>query len=290
MVGPVLLALVAATVPPASAQERRPAYVALGDSYSAGEGVGPYEPGTDTVENRCHRGNGAFPKIFAGGATGTGYDLTFAACGGARARHVTSDEQYAGDQPGGQVGALGRLGESRPGDVVSITIGGNDARFGEIVRACVVGLLPCFLLYADEAEWIEQIVRPRLRQTYAALRAGAPAARIFAVTYPQIFQTDRECARDLGISRREKSWIRERTAQLNRVVAEEAGRAGLDAVDAADVFAGHEICTGEPWVFGFFEGDGAFHPDVEGHGALASRFAAAVGWVAPITAEPFIKQ
>lgn len=255
---------------------RSPVYAALGDSYSAGEGVAPYEPGTDELTNKCHRSEGAWPKLLAGAEPVEGRVLRFVACGGARTGHVVSEEQYAGDQTGGQVSALRALEGHSARDVVTVTIGGNDARFGEVVRACVVGVLPCSFTYADEDEWIEEQVRPALAMTFEALREAAPQARIFAVTYPQIFQTEDECRRDMLISPREKRWIRARTAQLNEVIAEEAGRAGLTPVDVGDAFAGHEICTAEPWAWGVLEGDGAFHPTAEGHRALAERIAEAV--------------
>lgn len=268
----------------APALERVAVYAALGDSYSAGEGVAPYETGTDEIANRCHRSEGSWPKLLAGGALGTGRILRFVACGGARTRHVLADEQYAGDQSGGQVSALRALDGESPDDVVTLTIGGNDARFGEIIRACVVGLLPCYTLYADEERWIEEVVRPALAKTFEVLREAAPAARIYAVTYPQIFQTGNECRRDLLISAGEKRWIRARTAQLNAVITDEAGAAGLIPVDAGAALAGHEICTAEPWVWGLGQGDGAFHPNAEGHAALARHVVESVG------ATPFINR
>ncbi len=255
---------------------RSPVYTALGDSYSAGEGVAPYEPGTDDLANKCHRSEGAWPKLLARLEPLEGRVLRFVACGGARTGHVLSEEQYAGDQTGGQVSALRALEGHSAKDVVTVTIGGNDARFGEVVRACVVGVLPCSFTYADEDEWIEEQVRPALAKTYEALREAAPQARIFAVTYPQIFQTEDECRRDMLISPREKGWIRARTAQLNQVITEEAERAGLTPLDVGDAFEGHEICTAEPWAWGVLEGDGAFHPTAEGHQALAEWIAEAI--------------
>src|SRR5947209_100739 len=35
-------------------------YVALGDSYSAGEGLEPYQEGSDTEHDRCHRSDNAY--------------------------------------------------------------------------------------------------------------------------------------------------------------------------------------------------------------------------------------
>ncbi|MGH9000059.1 MAG: SGNH/GDSL hydrolase family protein [Acidimicrobiia bacterium] len=241
----------------------------MGDSYSAGEGVPPYEAGSDEALNRCHRSHRSYPHLLA--AAGASHRLRFVACGGARTTHVTGEEQYQGDQPGGQISALRSSGGD--GSVASITIGGNDARFGEIMLACIVALLPCSLTHADEARWIDEVVRPLLAHTYAALRAAAPTTRIFVLTYPQIFQTGDECWGDIGISAREKRWIRERTAQLNAVIVAEAESAGLIAVDVTDAFAGHEICTDDPWAFGFFGGDGRFHPNAEGHRVLAEALA-----------------
>jgi lysophospholipase L1-like esterase len=267
--------------PLAAAEEppllRSPVYAALGDSYSAGEGVAPYEAGTDDVTNKCHRSEAAWPKLLATREPVEGRVLRFVACGGARTGHVLSEEQYPGDQTGGQVSALRALEGHSSADVVTVTIGGNDARFGEIVRACVLGVLPCSWTYSDEQQWIEEVVRPALAKTFEALREAAPRARIFAVTYPQIFQTGDECRRDMLISPREKRWIRERTAQLNSVIVEEAEGAGLIPVDVGDAFAGHEICTAEPWAWGVLEGDGAFHPTGEGHEVLAEWVARAVG-------------
>ena len=40
--------------------------MALGDSYSSGEGNPPYEAGTDTPSNMCHRSNTASYASFIG--------------------------------------------------------------------------------------------------------------------------------------------------------------------------------------------------------------------------------
>lgn len=280
------LALLLMAAGPAAAEEpARPAYLALGDSYSAGEGVEPYDPGTDVPENRCHRGGG-YPRVLSGLETGAGYELVFVACGGARTNHVRSDEQRPGDQPGGQRSVLAARPGGGAGDIVSLTIGGNDARFGEVLRSCIVGLLPCSIRHADEGVHIEQTVRPLLADTYAELRAAAPAARIFVMTYPQIFQNGRECLGDAGISPWEKRWIRARTAQLNDVVVEEATRAGLIPVDVEDAFSGHEICTDDAWAFGLGRTSGRFHPNAAGHLAMAQALAAALTGAPPAQPEP----
>src|SRR5687768_3136073 len=68
-------------------------YVALGDSYSAGEGLTPYKPGTqdrDDGGNRCHRSNHAYP-VKVGAALAV--EPVFVACSGAEAQHLFDSVQ-----------------------------------------------------------------------------------------------------------------------------------------------------------------------------------------------------
>jgi peptidoglycan hydrolase-like protein with peptidoglycan-binding domain len=48
------------TTSPATAQPLQ--YVALGDSYSSGEGLDPFLPGTDTLTDTCHRSTQAYSQ------------------------------------------------------------------------------------------------------------------------------------------------------------------------------------------------------------------------------------
>ena len=40
-------------------------FIALGDSYSSGEGVPPFETGTDTHYDTCHRSQNAWPYLLS---------------------------------------------------------------------------------------------------------------------------------------------------------------------------------------------------------------------------------
>ncbi|MGH7747222.1 MAG: GDSL-type esterase/lipase family protein, partial [Candidatus Dormibacteria bacterium] len=90
------------------------AYAALGDSYVSGNGSGS-EDGTD-----CRRSANAYPAQFAK-ASGHFALTDFAACTGAT---ISSVERS-------QLGGIG------PARLVSVTVGGNDARFGEIIIDCL---------------------------------------------------------------------------------------------------------------------------------------------------------
>jgi GDSL-like Lipase/Acylhydrolase family len=112
-------------------QPPAPDYVALGDSYSAGEGLSPYLSGTDTGDplDRCHRSSDAYGPLLDD-ALGLA-DFTFVACSGA----VTQDflaSNHAFSVEDAQVRAL----KDSTG-LVTFTVGGNDAGFAEALDACV---------------------------------------------------------------------------------------------------------------------------------------------------------
>ncbi len=165
---------VAAVVAPAGG-DPRPWYVALGDSYSSGVGAEPYPPGA------CQRSDGAYAPRFTRSSAGAGYDLVFVACSGAETRHVVSEGQREAGVRHPQIQKVRDLAEFVR--LVTITIGGNDARFGEILHACVTGFRSCTVTYGpggergDQGEWIERVVRPRLVQTYRARRPRRPGRR-----------------------------------------------------------------------------------------------------------------
>lgn len=89
-------------------------YVALGDSYSSGTGTGSYlSDGTS-----CQRSVYAYPSLIA---AGKGYALDLRACSGATTADVTNV----------QLGALG-AGTA----LVTITAGGNDTGFADVLTEC----------------------------------------------------------------------------------------------------------------------------------------------------------
>ena len=108
-----LLALLVGALPAAAAPA---SYVALGDSYSSGTGTRSYiSDGTS-----CQRSVYAYPSLIA---SAKGYSLVFRACSGATVADVTST----------QLSALG-TGTA----YVSISVGGNDAGFADVLTECAL--------------------------------------------------------------------------------------------------------------------------------------------------------
>lgn len=97
----------------------KPAYIALGDSYSSGEGLGPFLAGSGA----CDRSPEAFPELVARRLGGV--ILRFLACSGASISQI-----------GGQVKALSTE-VLRHAELTTVTAGGNDLSFTGLIAACV---------------------------------------------------------------------------------------------------------------------------------------------------------
>lgn len=93
------------------------AYVALGDSYSSGEGLPPYLWGSNTWRNQCHRSPQGYAPQLARARRGS---FAFAACSGATTNDLFSMSHNSRAE-GPQLDALGPDTQ-----VVTLTIGGND--------------------------------------------------------------------------------------------------------------------------------------------------------------------
>ncbi len=195
-------------------------YVALGDSYSSGEGDPPYEAGTTPPQDpnllnsgtfdHCHRSQQAYGPL-VGGILDLGATI-FKACSGA----VTED--FFNENPNNEPEPA-QLSWLEPSDqTVTFTIGGNDAGFVHIVEECVAGLRSTFpfvqkfgcstdkSLQEETEQRLEALEgrslaftpppehRPirSLKEVIEAVHTRAPAARIVVGGYPQLFGSKRK--------------------------------------------------------------------------------------------------
>lgn len=225
------------------------AIAALGDSFMSGEGAESFFDGTnDEGRNECRRAPTAYAAKLAdpqhqGEAEGKLPDrLVFIACSGAKAAHINEETQYP-EEPGGKQGAqtqIEQLAAVRDDvDVVLLSIGGNDAGFGEIGRACV---LPGNCAEIGES-WLEGLstLGEKLRVAYGEIKnnvkAGTP---VLVMPYP-IALTERACRSSL-LADDEHRFLVGFTRQLNAVVRHAAEAMGFlyvadieTSLDQADI-------------------------------------------------------
>jgi lysophospholipase L1-like esterase len=223
-------------------------YVALGDSYSSGVGTGVY----DSASGACARSPLSYPPLWS--AERRPASFGFAACSGAKTADVRAN----------QISAL-----QQGTDLVTITIGGNDAEFGAVVQTCTVAESDrtCFAA-VDAAEAFSRSVLPdRLTRTYAEIRRVAPRAQVIVLGYPRLFDLTPHCAepRVPNLARREK--LNEGADVLNDVIQFASQQSGFGFTDVRGRFAGHGVCSADPWINGpsVPPSVGPYHPNQTGY-------------------------
>jgi lysophospholipase L1-like esterase len=211
---------------PAGAATNAANYVALGDSYSSGVGSGDYDP----ASGDCDRSPHAYPQLWANEHASSTF--AFLACSGA-----TTDDVLAN-----QVSAL-----SASTTAVSMTIGGNDAGFSDVMETCVLGSdSTCDDALNTATNYINTTLPGKLDNLYATIRQDAPSASVVVLGYPRFYQVPGSCI--LGLSEHKRTAINAAADTLDGVIAARVAAAGFTFSDVRDEFTGHEICSDDAWL------------------------------------------
>ena len=229
--------------PPALAAP--PPYVALGDSYSSGTGTRSYiSDGTS-----CQRSTSAYPRLVA---AARGYALNFRACSGARVADVTNT----------QLGAL-----STATRYVTISVGGNDAGFADVLTECATPWWAgdCDGAIDDAQAFINNTLPGRLSTLYASIRAKAPNARVVVVGYPRIFMGE-DCNAGTWFSPAEQTRLNQTADLLNSRTSTQASARGFAFANPTSRFVGHAVCDDVEWINGLSNPvSESYHPNKPGH-------------------------
>ena len=255
---------------------RRRTLLALGDSYSSGQGAGDYDPTTKVRANTCYRSPYAWPQVLAE-ESGL-FPIQSLACSGARIDDV--DDGRSSREPERQISQISRIGVigGQP-DVITLTIGGNDVGFKNVLGACVAPT-DCTRRYrkpsGDLLEQRIEKVSDELPALYRKIVDAAPRAKVVVTGYPRLFAADvstsrsGNCAAGGLISAREAGYLNDVGRSLSLAIRRAALAANVEYVDVTEAFDGHELrCTGEPYVHSLHASRDSFHPTKRGHAQLA---------------------
>jgi lysophospholipase L1-like esterase len=260
-------------------------YVALGDSYSSGEGDPPYLSGTNiSGVDTCHRSALSYPFDTEIALGFFSQSFSFHACSGATIQDF-SDANQADHEPA-QLSWL----NSQTG-LVTLTIGGNNADFKDVMESCVIAEVTgvsCQSLWNSKVNAAINLMGTNrsnnpesLVQLYQKIKAKAPNAKILVVGYPRLFPANPpgSCATGvpgLYFSQSDMSWVNSEIQKLDGVIKAAAVSGGVSYVDTYSVFSGHELCTSNPDINSVvLPTEGSFHPNINGHDALAQLVEAA---------------
>ncbi|MET7476191.1 SGNH/GDSL hydrolase family protein [Streptomyces sp. NPDC005648] len=224
-VGSLLLAAAAVLTGTGTAHAAQGPYVALGDSYSSGVGAGSYL----SSSGDCDRSTKAYPYLWAAAHSPSAFDFT--ACSGAR----------TGDVLANQLGPL-----SSATALVSLTIGGNDAGFSDVMTTCVLQSdSACTSRINTAKAYVDSTLPGQLDSVYDAIRAKAPNAHVVVLGYPRFYKLGTTC---VGLSATKRQAINGAADYLDTAINKVAANHGFSFGDVRTTFSGHEICSGSSWL------------------------------------------
>ncbi len=207
-------------------------YAALGDSYSAGVGL----PSTPSECLRPPRGVTPGPyarQVWTGRPEFSGSfgesEFRFLACSGKTADQVRQEQ-------------VSLLDPSI--DLVTVTAGGNDVGFANILLLCLVEAR-CDTWMASAGSGGRDLLSvqianayPDLVALYTAIKARAPYATVQVLGYPQVVApaSNRRAGCLPAMDDDEIGFIRDHTLEMNQVIHQAAQAAGVRFVDVVDEF------------------------------------------------------
>jgi lysophospholipase L1-like esterase len=246
MVG--LTVLCVGVLAPAAVANAQPQYVALGDSYSSGVGTRTF------YEETCYRSPKAYGPIVA---AARGYALSFQACSGAKTTDVNSKQ-------------LGTLSGTTA--LVTITIGGNDAGFSEVIINCAAYYFPCQESIENADSFIEHKLPALLDTTYSDIRGKAATAHVVVLGYPHLFTSEGKTCNFNALTSEHEKELNHTADLLASVISGRAKAHGFTFVDPRSAFLPHEVCSSSEWLNGqswpLME---SYHPNVSGQANFASE-------------------
>ena len=234
-------------------------YIALGDSYAAGQGAGPYL-------DACYRSDNAYSELAANSKAIK--LVTNAACSGKTTQEVVNTQ-------------LRQLNKST--ELVTITAGGNNLGFGAIVTKCVTAIYDPAVApgcYKAGSDATAQIASGQLAGDVGAMirrvKVAAPRARIVVTGYPYLYDPVAP-----GRTDPTSLFIYQATQLadgLNGSIAAAARATGAEYVDVRAAFAGHGINSAAPWInldLSAPTSPDNFHPNAKGYEAYFASLSAA---------------
>ncbi|MFZ2125506.1 MAG: SGNH/GDSL hydrolase family protein [Candidatus Saccharimonadales bacterium] len=248
-------------------------YLALGDSYSSGEGddESHYLNGTNDEYENCHVSDRSYPFLLAREFGIGGDSMASVACSGATTKDVDwNDSDYKGQKGRLKMNASvtdtevtlakiyalynfvpGRIYQRQFVDyykpkVITVGIGGNDVQLIQKLESC---FSPTTCNWASDASKKEQVANEikgqfsNLVETYEKFTSDSPDSKVYVVGYPQIISDGDNCGR-LGdlLDRVERHYMIESIHYLNQVIASAAKSAGAKYIDIEDAYGDNVIC------------------------------------------------
>jgi hypothetical protein len=246
----VLVAVFAnvSTAHPQDDASSRGDYVAMGSSYAAGPGIGTRAPSSAAL---CQQSSENYPHLLA---EKRHLMLKDVSCAGATTQSILKG--WRGLPP--QLDAV----DSKT-TLVTITIGGNDVSWmrnlfawscenalAQVPEANRAGT--CRMPASDaEVDTAFAGLERDFKEIAAGIHQRSPQAKIVFVNYLTLLPASGSCPNKLPLSHDELQKARATAARLAALTEKVAKETGSTLVKASDVTKGHNVCSSDPWVYGW---------------------------------------
>lgn len=260
-------------------------YVAMGSSYAAGPGVTARAPGSPFL---CARSSGNYAHLVAAALRLTLNDVT---CSGATIDNIL-DKRQAFQPP--QIAAIGPMTQ-----LVTITVGGNDVGYignlaGESCANAKTRVpwfwrpISCSISPKERVEAAFRALPGHLLTMIDAVHARAPHARVILVDYVTVLPATGSCFARAPLTSAQIAEGNSIARRLSDATATAARLRGALLVKASEATRGHDLCSPEPWLFGFVFpsspftwGPFSYHPNAQAMRAVADAILTALKRPAP---------
>ncbi|OYX40963.1 hypothetical protein B7Y94_05805 [Candidatus Saccharibacteria bacterium 32-49-12] len=241
-------------------------YMALGDSFTSGEGELEdkyYLPSTNLTDEKCHVSRRSYPYLLQT----VNYERKNIACSGAKIDDIAGSSTYWGQNERlklrsdhidrqnqawdefipGRRRQIDFVARYQP-NLVTLSIGGNDSGLMDKLRACAG---------PGECRWVNNNLRyqtadeidrlaDRLENLISRLKQiMSETSRLVVVGYPLSIVPRGPCDIITAnlFSVRERQFLNQAVIRLNKVIASAASQSSIDYIDVSTAFAGAELCS-----------------------------------------------
>lgn len=263
-------------------QASRLDYLAMGDSYSSGEGdiqngVSSHYIRETGGKEDCHLSSRSYPFLLAKAWNVPDGKFNTIACSGARVIHdyIFRLKYYSGqnntiwdkmtgknkdavvekalrDFLPGYVPQLEFVKKYQP-RVITLTGGGNDVGFGDVLRACIIGSWqsPSLCVHAIPGSRLNKMLKDSIHNQYGVtkllikkIREASPKTKIYIIGYPQfIAKGTQNCYFNaMFINPLERALIVNMTQEMNEVLSRAATDSGVPFIDLSNSLVGGRLC------------------------------------------------
>lgn len=234
--------------------------VVMGDSTAAGAGL-PWVRDSSHTDQMCGRSADSYAEDLA---RSNGWQVMNLACNSATiSQGLLGPEGRGGELVPAQIDAAQQATKAQ---VVIVSVGADDLDWAAMLRLCAVARA-C----NDKATtaYFQQQLATFSKDYFQLLTqlASLPShPQVIINRYYDPFDAQLDCLTKVGLTTAKIRTLSSRLATLNAVLAKGAAEFGYTSVKPD--FAGHQLCTAQPYVQGL--GDLApFHPTANGQLAIA---------------------